>query len=95
MSCAKPSLLAFVLPEGQVQQDLGKYPQSHVLYNTKEASIQNGSVQTLPAVCKPAWEARITKTQVSCSTVVETADNILVTVFLFEKNDNEPKLLHL
>lgn len=83
MSCAKPSLLAFVLPEGQVQQDLGKYPQSHVLYNTKEASIQNGSVQTLPAVCKPAWEARITKMQVSCSTVVETADNILVTVFLF------------
>lgn len=83
MSYAKPSLLAFVLPEGQVQQDLGKYSPSHVLYNTKEASIQNGSVRTLPAVCKPALEARITKMQVSCSTVVETANNILMTVFLF------------
>lgn len=83
MSYAKPSLLAFVLPKGQVQQDLGKYSPSHVLYNTKEASIQNGSVRTLPAVCKPALEAPITKTQVSCSTVVETANNILMTVFLF------------
>ena len=83
MSWAKPSLLAFVAPEGQLPQDLRKYPQSHVLYNTKEASIQNGGVRTLPAVCKPAWEARIIKTQVSCSAVVETADSILVTVFLF------------